>query len=63
MRPNIALLLSNAAVSMSVVFIPLVASQYGASDMMVGYIVSVYGLMSLFSLYIFGWIGDERGKK
>lgn len=34
----------------------------GASNFMVGAIVSVYGLMSLLSCYVFGWVSDRKGR-
>ncbi len=44
-------------------FIPLIAEGMGASRIETGAIVAVYGLMSLISFYIFGWVSDKRGRE
>ena len=43
-------------------FIPLIAKDAGASNLMVGIIVAAYGLMSLVSLTLFGWVSDKRDR-
>jgi len=62
MRAALTFFLANAAMSISVIFIPLLAQDLGAGSMMTGAIVSVYGLMSLISFYVFGWVADRRGR-
>ncbi|MFH0862581.1 MAG: MFS transporter [Candidatus Altiarchaeota archaeon] len=62
MRPNAIFFLSTAATSMSVLFIPVIAQNMGASNLMIGLIVSMYGFMSLLSMYFFGWVSDEKGR-
>jgi len=62
MRANAIFFLSTASTGMSVLFIPVIAKELGASNLLVGVIVSVYGLMSLISMYLFGWVSDNRGR-
>jgi MFS family permease len=61
-KTNAVFFLSTAATSMSVLFIPVIAQGMGASNLMIGVIVSMYGLMSLLSMYLFGWVSDNRGR-
>lgn len=53
MRLNAIQLLTNAAIMMSVLFIPLIAESLGATGSQIGIIVAVYGLMLFISTYIF----------
>jgi len=62
MRANSIFLLSTAAAAMGDLFIPLIAKDAGASNLMVGIIVAAYGLMSLVSLTLFGWVSDKRDR-
>ena len=62
MRSNSIFFLSTTATSMSMLFIPVIAKGMGASDLMIGVIVSVYGLFLLLSMYLFGWVSDSRGR-
>jgi len=62
MRANTVFFLSTAANGMSVLFIPVLAEQMGASDFMIGLIVAFYGLMSFLSYYLFGRLSDARGR-
>jgi MFS family permease len=62
MKANTIFFLSTAATSMSVLFIPVIAERIGASNLMIGVIVSMYGLMSLLSMYLFGWVSDNKGR-
>ncbi|MFH1055929.1 MAG: MFS transporter [Candidatus Altiarchaeota archaeon] len=62
MKANILFFLSTTATSMSIIFIPVIAQEMGASNLMIGAIVSIYGLMSLMSMYLFGWVSDKKGR-
>jgi MFS family permease len=62
MRANAIFFLSTAATSMSVLFIPVIGKELGASNLAIGAVISVYGLMSLASMYVFGWVSDKRGR-
>jgi MFS family permease len=62
MRASAIFFLSTAATSMSVLFIPVIAEEMGANSLVVGAVISVYGLMSLISMYLFGWVSDNRGR-
>ncbi|MCX6695734.1 MAG: MFS transporter [Candidatus Altiarchaeota archaeon] len=62
MRANSIFLLSTAAAAMGDLFIPLIALDIGASNLMTGVIVAAYGLMSLVSFTLFGWISDNRDR-
>lgn len=59
MKFNLISLLSNAAISSSALFIPMLAQDgLGASDAQIGVIVAVYGLMTFISFYLFGRASD-----
>ncbi len=62
MKSNAIFFLSTAATSMSIIFIPVIASEMGADNFTVGVIVSMYGVMALLSTYLFGWMSDNRGR-
>jgi MFS family permease len=62
MKANTVFLLSTTATSMSMLFIPVMAQRMGASDILIGVIVSVYGLALLLSMYLFGWVSDNKGR-
>jgi MFS family permease len=62
MRANAVFFLSTTATSMSILFIPVIAQAMGADNLTIGVIVSMYGLMSLLSMYVFGWVSDNRGR-
>jgi MFS family permease len=62
MRSNAIFLLSTTATSMSILFIPVIAQGMGASNLMIGVIVAMYGLMCLLSMYVFGWVSDNQGR-
>ncbi|MFH1721119.1 MAG: MFS transporter [Candidatus Altiarchaeota archaeon] len=53
--------LAAASAFMSIAFLPNLASDLGASDFQLGLIVSVYGLTSFISYYLFGRWGDIHG--
>jgi DHA1 family multidrug resistance protein-like MFS transporter len=53
MRLNMIQLLTNSAVMMSILFIPLLAQELGASGSQIGIIVAVYGGSIFISTYIF----------
>jgi MFS family permease len=62
MKSTIVFFLSTAATSMSVLFIPLIAAEMGSDNLTIGLIVSLYGFMMLLSMYVFGWMSDNRGR-
>jgi len=61
-KTNAIFFLSTTATSMSILFIPVIAQEMGADNITIGAIVSMYGLMSLVSMYVFGWMSDNRGR-
>ncbi len=63
MRLNAIQLLTNSAIMMSVLFIPLLAQQLGASGFQIGLIVAGYGASMFISNYIFGRAADSMPPK
>lgn len=63
MKANAIQFLTYSATSSSMIFIPVLASELGASDFEIGIIGSVYGLAMFLSFYIFGRASDIYGKK
>ncbi|MEM2573476.1 MAG: MFS transporter [Candidatus Jordarchaeales archaeon] len=63
-KESAVLLLSDCAVSASLVVVPLFAKSLGASNFEIGLISAVYGFSLLVSSYISGWFSDvfSRGK-
>lgn len=55
--------LSNSALFASMLFIPVLAGDFGASDMQVGLIVASYSLALFSSNYMFGRLADIHGKR
>ncbi|MDD1744359.1 MAG: MFS transporter [Candidatus Methanoperedens sp.] len=63
MRLNAIQLLTNSAIMMSVLFIPLLAHELGASGSQIGIIVAVYGASFFISTYIFSRAADSLPPK
>ncbi|MDI6917018.1 MAG: MFS transporter [Thermoplasmatales archaeon] len=63
MKPNIIQFLTYSATSSSMIFIPLFAEEFGASDFEIGIIGGVYGFTMFFSSYVFGRMSDVYGRK
>jgi len=63
MRLNAIQLLTNSAIMMSVLFVPLLAQQRGASGFQIGLIVAGYGAAMFISNYIFGRAADSLPPK
>ncbi|MDD5615998.1 MAG: MFS transporter [Candidatus Methanoperedens sp.] len=63
MRLNAIQLLTNSAIMMSVLFVPLLAQQLGASGFQIGLIVAGYGASMFISNYIFGRAADSMPPK
>jgi len=63
MKPNAIQLLSNLAFSASILFIPNLAQDLGASDIQIGIIWAVYGLAVFASSYLFGRASDVYERK
>jgi DHA1 family multidrug resistance protein-like MFS transporter len=63
MRLNTIQLLTNSAVMMSIIFIPLLAKEFGASGSQIGIIVAVYGASIFISTYIFSRAADSLPPK
>ncbi len=61
MYASFIFLLASASAFMSLAFIPNLAKDVGATDFQLGLIISVYGLMSFISYYLFGRWGDVHG--
>ncbi|MEM4445709.1 MAG: MFS transporter [Candidatus Jordarchaeales archaeon] len=64
LKEDVALFLSDCAVSASIVVTPLFARSLGASNFEIGLIGAIYGLSLLVSSYVSGWVSDvfSRGK-
>jgi MFS family permease len=62
-KPNMIQLLSNTAISASLIFIPNLAKDLGASDAEIGIISAVYGIAVFASSYIFGRASDVYDRK
>lgn len=58
MKPNIIQMLSSIALASSLLFIPNLARDLGATDSQIGVIGAVYGLSIFISSYIFGRAAD-----
>ncbi len=63
MKPNLIQMLSNVAVFASLLFIPNLAKDLGATDSEIGVIGAVYGLAVFTSSYIFGRAADIYDRK
>jgi DHA1 family multidrug resistance protein-like MFS transporter len=63
MRLNAIQLLTNSAIMMSILFIPLLAQELGASGSQIGIIVAVYGASFFISTYIFSRVADSLPPK
>ncbi|MDP3103510.1 MAG: MFS transporter [Candidatus Methanoperedens sp.] len=63
MKLNSLQLLTNSAVMMSVIFIPLFAHELGASGSQIGFIVAVYAASIFISTYIFSRASDSLRPK
>jgi len=59
----VAYLLSNAATSATLLFIPLLASDLGANGILIGLIVAAYNSAQLAANYIFGRAADQHGRR
>lgn len=55
--------LSNFALIISFLFIPLLADEIGASKLQIGLVVSLYNTSLIFASFLFGRISDIYGKK
>ncbi|MEM1689001.1 MAG: MFS transporter [Candidatus Hadarchaeales archaeon] len=62
-HPYAIMLAVNAAISLSALFVPLLAKDIGLSLADIGIIGSAYGLASFFSYTIFGKLADLTGKE
>ncbi len=63
MKPHAIALLSNLAISASLLFIPNLADELGASNTQIGIIGAVYGFAVFTSAYLFGRASDVYGRK
>jgi len=63
MKPHAIALLSNLAISASLLFIPNLAEQLGASNAQIGVIGAVYGFTVFTSAYLFGRASDVHGRR
>ena len=63
MRPRHVNLFGNAAVSASLIFIPLWAAELGATTEQLGFIVAAYNGAILVASYVFGRAADIRGSR
>ncbi len=63
MKPNIIQMLSSVALAASLLFIPNLARDLGATDSEIGMIGAVYGLAVFSSSYVFGRAADVYDKK
>ena len=58
MKPNFIQFLTHSAISSSMIFIPVLAKELGASDFEIGIIGGIYGFTMFFSFYVFGRMSD-----
>ncbi len=63
MKANTINALSNAALFGSLLLVPLLAEQLGASPSQIGIIVAAYALSNFVSSYIFGRLADVHGRR
>lgn len=63
MKSNIIALLSNLSISASLLFIPNLAKELGASNAQIGIIGAVYGFTVFASAYLFGRASDVYGRR
>ncbi len=61
--PSVIQFLTNAGLFASVVFVPVLATDLGASRGEVGLIVAAYGFAVFVSSYIFGRLSDIKGRR
>lgn len=59
---GIIALLVNSAIEASIIFIPLFATELGASYFEVGIVGVSYGMAYFVSSFLFGWQSDRRGR-
>lgn len=62
MRADSVQFLSNVALSASILFVPNLARELGATDAVIGVIVSVYAAAMFVSSYVFGRFSDVYGR-
>jgi MFS family permease len=62
LQANLINFLLSSAIMVSLVFIPLLSTDLGASDLVVGIIGAAYGMAYLFSSLFFGWKSDTLGR-
>lgn len=63
MKPNVITMLSNLALSASLLFIPNLAEELGASKVLIGVIGAAYGFAVFASSYLFGRASDVYGRR
>ncbi len=63
MKTSVTQFLTHSAISSSMIFIPVLARELGASDFEIGIIGGVYGFTMFFSYYVFGRMSDIHGRK
>ena len=63
MKPSVIQFLTHSAISSSMIFIPVLAKELGASDFEIGIIGGIYGFTMFFSFYVFGRMSDVYGRK
>jgi len=63
MNSNLIQLFTYAALMSGIIFIPLMAREFGATDLEVGFIVAAYNFTVFLSSYIFGRASDMHGRK
>jgi MFS family permease len=63
MKPHAIALLSNLAISASLLFIPNLAEQLGASNAQIGVIGAVYGFTVFTSAYLFGGASNVHDRR
>ncbi len=60
---NLIQFFTNTAIFASSIFIPILAKELGAGDLMIGLIVSVFNLTYFLSAYLFGILSDRRSPR
>jgi MFS family permease len=63
LKPNAIMFLTSVPTGISLIIIPLFASDLGASDTLIGIIGAGNGLALLVSSYLFGWAADVTGRR
>jgi MFS family permease len=59
----LTVLLANASITLSLLFIPILTKEFGISYFDLGLIGTAYGLMSFFSFSLFGRLSDLAGRR